>query len=508
MTGAAEGEGVGGYGDEGDRWRQRPRGHTIAAGQEASDTRRAEPRQAPPKRSAQRQRGVARNAGRPHASAPGPASDPRLAVARGARPADALAEARPPLVSAAALVGEAASLGARMAGYGPQLAPYFADERVTDVLVNEPGRVWVDRGCGLHPHPVDLDGEGLRALAVSLAAAAGQRLDNASPIVDGTLPDGTRLHAVLPPLSSPWPAISLRTFRAKRLAIDDLVASGTIAAPLEPVMRALVAARASTFISGATGSGKTTLLGALLGLVPRDQRILCIEEVSELRPDHPHVVHLQQRRSNVQDVGEITMSDLTRAAMRMRPDRIVLGECRGGEVREVLSAMNTGHEGGWATIHANAAHDVPARLYALGALAGMTPATVAAQAAAGIDALVHVRRASTGAGPGRWVSEIAVPRREGAELAADVAIRVSREGVVTVGRAWDGLAERLGIDAACLAGERGRAGAGVAEARRAAADADTVEIDVTSGDGEATSDARLIATRAVVVGSAPLREDA
>lgn len=369
--------------------------------------------------------------------------DPRLGVARGLASEVALHRATPPLASAHAVWDASRCLDAHLAGVGPLLAPYVGDDDVTDVLINSPDEVWVDRGLGLCAHPLGLDGDDLRALAVSLAAAAGQRLDDASPIVDGTLPDGTRLHAVLPPLSATWPLISLRTQRRARLGLTDLVACGTIAAELAPLMRALVERRASTFISGATGSGKTTLLGALLGLVAPTQRIICIEEVTELRPDHPHVVHLQQRRGNVQSAGEVTMSDLLRAAMRMRPDRLVLGECRGGEVREVLAAMNTGHEGGWATVHANAAADVPARLEALGALAGMSPLAVAAQAAAGIDALIHIRRAEGGVGPTRWVSEIAIPRRVRGEWVTEQAATIERDGTLHRAAAWDRLAARV-----------------------------------------------------------------
>lgn len=160
-----------------------------------------------------------------------------------------------------------------------------------------------------------------------------------------------------------------------------------------------MAGRASCLVTGATGTGKTTLLAALLSLVEPTERIVCIEEASELRPNHPHVIHLQERQANVQGVGEVTMTSLVRTALRMRPDRIVLGECRGPEVREVLTALNTGHEGGWATLHANAPVDVPARLTALGALAGMDEATVAAQAASALDVVIHLQRlACQGAG--------------------------------------------------------------------------------------------------------------
>lgn len=369
--------------------------------------------------------------------------DPRLALARGGALGPALAHTRPPLSSARQAWDARTALEATVAGYGPALAPYLADDTVTDVLVNGPDALWIDRGAGLEGRPFALRGDELRALAVTLAAAAGQRLDEASPIVDGTLPDGTRLHAVLPPLT-PWPTLSLRTQRRRHLGIDDLAACGTLAPALTPIVRALVARRASTFISGATGSGKTTLLAAVLGLVPVNERILCIEEVTELRPVHPHVVSLQQRRSNVQAAGAVTLPDLVRAAMRMRPDRIVLGECRGAEVRDVLAAFNTGHEGGWATIHANTAQDVPARLQALGALAGMSEDALALQVAAGVDAVVHIRRAADGVGPTRWVSEIAVPARTGAGLVAQVAVAVTRSGEVERGPAWGCLAARLG----------------------------------------------------------------
>ncbi|WP_434081577.1 ATPase, T2SS/T4P/T4SS family [Sanguibacter sp. Z1732] len=155
--------------------------------------------------------------------------------------------------------------------------------------------------------------------------------------------------------------------------------------------------RANVMVSGATGAGKTTLLAAMLSLVPATERILCIEEAAELMPDHPHVVHLQVRRSNVQGAGGVGLDQLVRTAMRMRPDRLVLGECRGAEVREVLGALNTGHDGGWATVHANAAGDVPARLVALGSLAGLDPAAVAVQAASALDAIVHLRAVTAGA---------------------------------------------------------------------------------------------------------------
>ena len=325
-------------------------------------------------------------------------------------------------------------------GAGPVIAPLLEDAAVTDVVVNGT-HVWVDRGEGMEVvADSGLGGEAeTRALAVRLAASCGQRLDDASPIVDGTFASGVRLHAVIPPLSAEGTLISLRTHRTRVLAVDELADGGSIARELEPLVRRLVAGKANVLISGATGAGKTTFLNAMLTLVPGNERILVIEESAELRPTHPHVVHLQVRKANVQGAGEVTMSDLVRAAMRMRPDRIVLGECRGAEVRDVLGALNTGHEGGWATIHANSTQDIPARLVALGALADMAESTVAAQVAAGLDAAIHVRRS----GARRYLSEISVFERRGGELVAPVAVRVGADGAVTYDEAWERLLERL-----------------------------------------------------------------
>ncbi|WP_353065814.1 TadA family conjugal transfer-associated ATPase [Arcanobacterium hippocoleae] len=312
-------------------------------------------------------------------------------------------------------------------GAGETLTPLLEDPAVTDVLVNGTAGVWVDRGSGLTRLPdsqiePELQTEpGIRALAVRLAATCGQRLDDAAPIVDGTFPSGVRLHAVLPPLSAEGPLISLRTHRRKSLSLPQLIANGSIHPQFAQILQAFITKKANVIISGATGAGKTTFLSAMLQLVPHTERILVIEESAELRPPHPHVIHLQERRANVQGIGKISMSELVRAAMRMRPDRIVLGECRGAEVRDVLSALNTGHDGGWATIHANSAADVPARLVALGALAGMQESAVAAQAASALDAVVHIRRS----GSLRYVSEIGVLQRVGSELQCHLAWQIS-----------------------------------------------------------------------------------
>lgn len=348
---------------------------------------------------------------------------------------------------AGAGLGHGAALAARtrvraeLLGAGP-LQALLEDPGVTDVLVNGGSGVWVDRGHGLQRCPtVRLDDVAARALATRLAAACGQRLDDASPVADGRLPDGTRLHAVLPPLCADGTAISLRTLRRRALSVAELVAGGVVGREGAELLRALVSSRANVLVSGATGVGKTTLLAAMLSLVPADERIVCIEEAPELNPDHPHVLHLQVRRANVQGAGEIGLDQLVRAAVRMRPDRLVLGECRGPEVRDVLGALNTGHDGGWATVHANAAEDVPARLTALGALARMDADSVAAQAVSAFDAVLHLRRH----GGVRWLSEFAVLERETAtgRLLGVLAAAAGQGGEIRPGPGWDRLARRL-----------------------------------------------------------------
>lgn len=311
---------------------------------------------------------------------------------------------------------------AEIFGAGP-LQRYLDEPGLTDVLVNGPDDVWVDRGAGLERVEVALGGpEAVRALAVRLAAAGGQRLDDASPVVDARLPDGTRLHAVVAPVCATGAVVSLRVLRTRTFRLDDLVAGGTVPHAWEAVLRGLVARRASVLVSGGTGTGKTTLLAALLALVPRDERVVCVEEARELDPDHPHVVPLTARRPNVEGAGGVDLADLVRAALRMRPDRIVLGECRGPEVREVLMALNTGHDGGLATIHANDVEVVPARLEALAALAGMDRAAVAAQAAGGLDVVLHLRRVRTAGTTRRVLAQLGVVRQdERGALRVDVA---------------------------------------------------------------------------------------
>jgi pilus assembly protein CpaF len=283
----------------------------------------------------------------------------------------------------------------QLIGAGP-LAPLLADQEVTDVLVNGV-QVWVDRGAGLQRAAVALrDPDEVRRLAQRLAAACGRRLDDGQPYADARLPDGTRLHAVLPPVATGGPYLSLRTFRERPFSLGDLVELGTVAPTVAPVLAAIVGARLAYLVTGGTGSGKTTLLATLLGLVPPTERIVLVEDAAELRPVHPHVVGLQARTSNVEGMGAVGLTDLVRQALRMRPDRLVVGECRGAEIVDLLGALNTGHEGGAGTLHANAPADVPARLEALGLLGGLPRAALHAQVVAALQVVLQVRRSERG----------------------------------------------------------------------------------------------------------------
>ncbi|HPU13601.1 MAG TPA: TadA family conjugal transfer-associated ATPase [Aeromicrobium sp.] len=286
------------------------------------------------------------------------------------------------------------------------LQPLLDRDGVTDVLVNGTSGVFVDAGQGLNRvEDIRLPDEAsVRRLAQRLAAAAGRRLDDASPWVDGRLADGTRLHAVLAPVAQTGTTISLRVPPRRTFGIAQLEDTGSVAQPMAEALRNLITEKRSFLVTGGTGSGKTTVLAALLGLVPAHERIVIVEDSEELRPAHPHVVGLVARAANAEGVGAVSLRDLVRQALRMRPDRLVVGEVRGGEVVDLLAALNTGHEGGCGTVHANAPVDIPARLEALGIAAGLSREAVHAQAGAALDAVVHVVRRPGGR---REVAQIA-----------------------------------------------------------------------------------------------------
>lgn len=330
----------------------------------------------------------------------------------------------------AALLGDrGAELRTRLAhdvlGAGP-LEGLLGTPGVTDVLVNGTGGVFVDTGDGLTRTDVEFgDADEVRRLAVRLAGLAGRRLDDSCPYVDGLLPDGVRLHAVLPPLVAGAAHISLRVPRALALGLSELETLGFVPADLSAMLRRLVHARQAFVVSGGTGSGKTTLLAALLAAVDPAERLVVVEDVRELAVTHPHVVRLEARAPNVEGRGEVTMTTLVRQSLRMRPDRLVVGEVRGPEVRELLSALNTGHEGGCGTLHANAIGDVVARFEALGALAGLTPEATRTQLASAVRVVLHLRRTNGR----RRLAEVGVLRDAGEGLECIPAHRLAGEAV-------------------------------------------------------------------------------
>lgn len=281
------------------------------------------------------------------------------------------------------------------------LEPILAQPGLSDVVVNGPRSCFIDRGNGLEPVPVSFASDAeVRQLATRLAAVAGVRLDDAQPFADGRLarPDGTalRLHALLAPPSAGGTCISLRVLRQAQTSLDQLVASGSIAAEVEPLLRAIVERHASFLVIGGTGVGKTTLLSAMLGTVPDSERILVIEDTAELAPLHPHVVTLVARRANAEGRGEITMARLLQQSLRMRPDRIVVGEIRGAEVVDLLAALNTGHDGGAGTLHANSVWEVPARMEALAGLGGLDRDALHSQLAAAVHVVLAMERRPEG----------------------------------------------------------------------------------------------------------------
>ncbi|MEO3937783.1 TadA family conjugal transfer-associated ATPase [Dermatophilaceae bacterium Soc4.6] len=344
-------------------------------------------------------------------------------------------------------------LRSQLLGAGP-LDPLLAEPGVTDVAVNGDGSVWVDRGAGMQRVDLDLgDVEARRHLVVRLAGLAGRRLDETAPYVDGQLPSGVRMHAILPPLVAGGPHLTLRVPGSRRVSLAELGAAGMFPVEWLDVLQALMVRRVAFVVSGGTGAGKTTLLAALLALTGADERLVLVEDVRELAVQHPHVVRLEARPANVEGAGEVTLAVLVRQALRMRPDRLVVGEVRGAEVRELLSALNTGHEGGCGTVHANTAHDVVPRFEALGALGGMTPAAVHAQLVSAVRVILHVRRsvaADPRSGRGRRLETVAVvrPAPAGSPDRAPRSVEaLTWDGrSVTTGPAWPELAALAGLD--------------------------------------------------------------
>ncbi|GAB3849117.1 TadA family conjugal transfer-associated ATPase [Nesterenkonia populi] len=278
-----------------------------------------------------------------------------------------------------------------LVGLGP--LQQFADQPgVTDVVLDGHGMIWTDGAAGLRSTGVQVGSENqARALARRLISVSGGRLDEGRPCADGRI-GNCRIHAVIPPIAVEGTMISVRVARSRTVALEDLAGQWNSAEEWLRAIRRIISARMNLLVSGATGSGKTSLLAAMLGEVPAEERIIIVEDTTEIQADHPHVIHLQGRVGNVEGAGGVDMGQLVRQTLRMRPDRLIVGECRGAELRDFLTAMNTGHAGALGTVHANSPDAVPARLAAMGALAGLTPDTVRIQAAVALHAVVHVER--------------------------------------------------------------------------------------------------------------------
>ena len=337
----------------------------------------------------------------------------REAVAAGAPPAEDLATEVAGLVEReAALLGPAdrEALVARVlrdtVGLGP-LEDLLADPRVEEVMVNGPNRVYVERGGRIELTDARFGGEEeLRNAIERILAPLGRRIDELSPMVDARLADGSRVNAVIPPLAIDGPALSIRRFGARRPGARELVELGTLTEPQLELLERAVEKRRSVLVSGGTGSGKTTLLNALSGFVSPGERLVTIEDAAELRLQRRHVVRLESRPAGVEGRGEVTIRDLLRNALRMRPDRIVIGEVRGAEALDLLTALNTGHRGALSTVHANSPADALARMETLALMAGLglPHEAIAAQVRRGIDLVVHLERLEDGS---RRVAEIA-----------------------------------------------------------------------------------------------------
>ncbi|MFT5528309.1 MAG: pilus assembly protein CpaF [Pirellulaceae bacterium] len=293
-------------------------------------------------------------------------------------------------------------------GLGP-IASLMDDPTISDILVNKPHEVYVERNGQLQlTNIIFADEKHLLRIIQRVVSRVGRRIDEVSPLVDARLPDGSRVNAVVPPLALDGPKLSIRRFGTDHLKIEKLIGSGSISEPMAAFLQAAVSARISFLISGGTGAGKTTLLNALSQFIPSDERIITIEDSAELMLQHPHVARMETRPANSEGQGEVSQRDLVRNSLRMRPDRILVGEVRGAEALDMLQAMNTGHEGSLTTIHSNGTSDALARLEMMVAMSGFElPVKVVREyIAAGIKLVVHLARLKGGARRVTRISEI------------------------------------------------------------------------------------------------------
>ncbi len=299
-------------------------------------------------------------------------------------------------------------IGDNVLGLGP-LEPFIRDPEVTDVLVNGWDQIYVERGGKLYWTGAKFhDDAQLRRTIDKIVGKVGRRIDESSPYVDARLPDGSRVNAIIPPLAIDGPAVSIRKFSADPYQAEDLISFGTLTPQTVELLEACVRGRLNILVSGGTGAGKTTTLNVLSSFLPDDERIVTIEDAAELRLQQPHVVRLEYRPPNIEGKGEVTIRDLVRNALRMRPDRIVVGEVRGAETLDMMQAMNTGHDGSISTIHSNSPRDALARLETMAMMAGMDLGVraIREQIASALDLIVHQARMKDGVRRITHVTEI------------------------------------------------------------------------------------------------------
>ena len=345
----------------------------------------------------------------------------------------ALAEEIPPGVSRAGLVQE---LRDEALGLGP-LEPLLADPRVSEIMVVDPETIFIEREGRIERTRARFtDAESVRSVIERIVTPLGRRIDESSPMVDARLPDGSRVNAIIPPLAVKGPCITIRRFRAGTIDLDQLAASGSMTERMAAFLSRAVRARRNVVVSGGTGSGKTTLLNALSTAISKDERIVTIEDAAELRLAQPHVVTLEARPPNREGKGAYTIRDLLKNALRMRPDRVVVGECRGGEAIDMLQAMNTGHEGSMTTLHANSPREAVARLETLCLMSGLDlpVSAIRAQIASSVHLVVQQARFSDGSRRVVSIAEVTGQDDAGAVRLDDI-FRFDRTGTAPDGAA-------------------------------------------------------------------------
>lgn len=319
-------------------------------------------------------------------------------------------------------------------GLGP-LEPLLADPTISDILVNSFSSIYIERRGKLEKTPISFkDDEHLRRVIERIVSTVGRRIDEAQPMVDARLPDGSRVNAIIPPLALDGPVLSIRRFGADPLRMPQLIENGALTKEIAILFEMCVRARLNIIISGGTGAGKTTLLNALSAYIPADERIVTIEDSAELQMQQPHVVRLETRPPNIEGKGEVTQRDLVRNTLRMRPDRIVIGEVRGGEAIDMLQAMNTGHDGSLTTIHANTTRDALARLETMVQMTGMrlSDRAMRQQIASAVNVVIQVARLTDGT---RRITSIAeITGMEGDTIVMQEIFQFERTGVDSTGK--------------------------------------------------------------------------